>query len=63
MLQEPSHKPDSSKQNLKQQTFSVVYGVQKFRQYVYGGTTEVEVDSKPLQYILYKPSHEPSLRL
>ena len=63
MLQEPSHKPDSSKQKLKQQTFSVVYGEQKFRQYVYGGTTEVEVDSKPLQYILYKPSHEPCLRL
>lgn len=26
-------------------------------------STEVEVDSKPLQHIVNKPSHEPSLRL
>ena len=37
--------------------------VQKFCQYVYGRTTEVEADCKPLQHILNKPSNEASLRL
>ena len=48
---------------IEKETLANVYGVQKFHQYIYGRTTDVETDHKPLQYILNKPLHEAPLRL
>ena len=48
---------------IEKETLATVYGVQKFHQYIYGKTTDVETDHKPLQYILNKPLHEAPLRL
>ena len=48
---------------IEKETLAIVYGVQKFHQYIYGRTTDVETDHKPLQYILNKPLHEAPLRL
>ena len=48
---------------IEKETLSIVYGVQKFYQYIYGRTTDVETDNKPLQYTLNKPLHESPLRL
>ena len=48
---------------IEKETLAIVYGVQKFHQYIYGKTTDVETDHKPLQYILNKPLHEAPLRL
>ena len=48
---------------IEKETLAIVYGVQNFHQYIYGRTTDVETDPKPLQYILNKPLHEAPLRL
>ena len=48
---------------IEKETLAIVYGVQKFHRYIYGKTTDVETDHKPLQYILNKPLHEAPLRL
>ena len=48
---------------IEKETLAIVYGVQKFHQYIYGKTTDVETDHKPLQYTLNKPLHEAPLRL
>ena len=48
---------------IEKETLAIVYGVQKFNQYIYGRTTDVETDHKPLQYISNKPLHEAPLRL
>ena len=48
---------------IEKKTLAIVYGVQKFHQYIYGRRTDVETDHKPLQYILNKPLHEAPLRL
>ena len=48
---------------IEKETLAIMYGVQKFHQYIYGRTTDVETDHKPLQYILNKPLHEAPLRL
>ena len=48
---------------IEKKTLAIVYGVQKFHQYIYGRTTDVETDYKPLQYILNKPLREAPLRL
>ena len=48
---------------IEKETLAIVCRVQKFRQYIYGRTTDVETDHKPLQYILNKPLHEAPLRL
>ena len=48
---------------IEKETLAIVYGEQKFHQYIYGRTTDVETDHKPLQYILNKPLHEAPLRL
>ena len=37
---------------IEKETLAIVYGVQNFHQYIYGWTTDVETDHKPLQYIL-----------
>ena len=44
---------------IEKRTLAIVYGVQKFHQYIYGRTTDVETDHKPLQYILNKPCMKP----
>ena len=44
---------------IENKTLAIVYGVQKFHQYIYGTTTDVETDHKPLQYILNKPCMKP----
>ena len=51
---------------IEKETLAIVYGVQKlkkFHQYIYGRTTDVETDHKPLQCISNKPLHEAPLRL
>ena len=48
---------------IEKETLAIVYGVQKFHQYIYGRTTDVETDHKPLQYTLNRPLHEAPLRL
>ena len=34
---------------IEKETLAIVYGVQKLHQYIYGRTTDVEIDHKPLQ--------------
>ena len=48
---------------MEKETLAIVYGVQKFHHYIYGRTTDVETDHKPLQYISNKPLQEAPLRL
>ena len=48
---------------IENETLAIVYGVQKFHQFIYGRPTEVESDHKPLQYILNRPLHQAPLRL
>ena len=48
---------------IEKETLAIVYGAQKFHQFIYGRPTYVESDHKPLQYILSKPLHQAPLRL
>ena len=48
---------------IEKETLAIVYGAQKFHQFIYGRPTHVESDHKPLQYILSKPLHQAPLRL
>ena len=48
---------------IEKETLAIVYGAQKFQQFIYGRPTHVESDHKPLQYILSKPLHQAPLRL
>ena len=48
---------------IEKETLAIVYGAQKFHQFIYGRPTRVESDHKPLQYILSKPLHQAPLRL
>ena len=45
------------------ETLAIVYGAEKFHQFIYGRPTVVESDHKPLQYILKRPLHRAPLRL
>ena len=45
------------------ETLTIVYGAEKFHQFIYGRPTVVESDHKPLQYILKRPLHRAPLRL
>ena len=45
------------------ETLAIVYGAEKFHQFIYGRPTVVESDHKPLQYILNRPLHQAPLRL
>ena len=47
----------------EKETLAVVFGCEKFRQYVYGRTVEVETDHKLLQPIFNKPLHQTPARL
>ena len=48
---------------IENESLAIVYGVQKFHQFIYGRPTVVESDHKPLQYISNKPLHQAPLRL
>ena len=48
---------------IEKETLAIVYGAQKFHQFIYGRPMHVESDHKPLQYILSKPLHQAPLRL
>ena len=48
---------------IEKETLGIVYGAQTFHQFIYGRTTVVESDHKPLQYILNRPLHLAPLRL
>ena len=48
---------------IEKETLAIVYGAQKFHQFIYGRPTVVESDHKPLQYILNRPLHQAPLRL
>jgi len=48
---------------IEKETLAIVYGAQKFHQFIYGRPTVVESDHKPLQYILNGPLHQAPLRL
>ena len=56
----------SSQQNyaqIEKETLAVVYGCEKFHQYIFGRTVHVETDHKPLQSIFSKPLHKAPMRL
>jgi len=48
---------------IEKETLAIVYGAQKFHQFIYGRPTVEESDHKPLQYILNRPLHQAPLRL
>ena len=48
---------------IDKETLAIVYGAQKFHQFIYGSPTHIESDHKPLQCILSKPLHQAPLRL
>lgn len=45
------------------EAFAVVFGCQKFHQYIYGRTVTVESDHKPLESIFRKPLLSAPMRL
>jgi hypothetical protein len=48
---------------IEKELLAVVYGCNKFHQYIYGQTIKVETDHKPLEAIFRKPLHQTPLRL
>ena len=48
---------------IEKETSTIVSVVQKFHRFIYGRSTVVESDQKPLQYILNRPLHQSPLRL
>ena len=42
---------------IEKELLAVVYGCNKFHQYIYGQTVKVETDHKPLEAIFKKPLH------
>ena len=48
---------------IEKETLAIVYGAQKFHQYLYGKQVMVQSDHKPLEVILNKPLHQAPLRL
>ena len=60
MHQEPSQKRFAQ---IGKETLAILYGAQKFHQFIYGKPTQLESDHKPLPYILSKPLHQAPLRL
>ena len=48
---------------IEKEVLAIVYGCQKFHQYVYGRTVHVETDHKPLENILAKNLHQAPMRL
>ena len=48
---------------IEKETLAVVFGCEKFHQFVYGRTVEVETDHRPLQSIFNKRLHQAPARL
>lgn len=48
---------------IEKELLAIVYGCEKFHQYVYGRDIQVESDHKPLESIFKKPLHQTLLRL
>ena len=48
---------------IEKEALDIVFGAERFHQYIYGRKTEVESDHKPLQVILPKPLENASPRL
>ncbi len=48
---------------IEKETLAVMFGCEKFHQFVYGRTVEVETDHRPLQSIFNKPLHQAPARL
>ncbi|XP_056109383.1 uncharacterized protein K02A2.6-like [Rhinichthys klamathensis goyatoka] len=48
---------------IEKELLAIVYGCEKFHQYVYGREVQVESDHKPLECIFKKPLHQTPLRL
>ena len=48
---------------IEKETLAVVFGCEKFHQFAYGRTVEVETDHRPLQSIFNKPLHQAPARL
>ena len=42
---------------IEKETLAILYGLQKFHQFIYGRHVTMESDHKPLEYILNKPLH------
>ena len=43
---------------IEKELLAIVYACERFHQYIYGRTVEVETDHKPLETILKKPLHQ-----
>lgn len=48
---------------IERELLAIVYGCEKFNQYVYGKNIQVESDHKPLESIFKKPLHQAPMRL
>ena len=48
---------------IEKELLAIVFGCDKFRDYIYGRTVTVETDHKPLENIFKKPLHQSPLRL
>ncbi|CAC5401780.1 unnamed protein product [Mytilus coruscus] len=48
---------------IEKETLAIVYGCNKFHEYVYGRRVQIETDHKPLQSIFLKPLHQTLPRL
>jgi hypothetical protein len=48
---------------IEEETLTIVYGCEKFHQYIFGRKTKVETDHKPLQGISRKPLYQTPQRL
>ena len=48
---------------IEKETLAVMFGCEKFHQFMYGRTVEVETDHRPLQSIFNKPLHQAPARL
>ena len=59
----PLTKTQQNYAQIEKETLAVVFGCEKFHQFVYGRTVEVEMDHRPLQSIFNKPLHQAPARL
>ena len=48
---------------IEKELLAIVYGCEKFHQYLYGRDIKVESDHKPLESIFKKPLHQAPMRL
>lgn len=48
---------------MEKELLAIVYGCEKFHQYVYGREITIDSDHKPLESIFKKPLHQASVRL